>query len=145
MKYIIEVEGQKLPVDEETGKSDEDIKAMLEAYYPDVKNAKITRTTAGDVTTIAVVKQAGKKGLFQPDVYARLLAAAESENPAIVKARELAHLDEAGLTVAEMIEISGQAEVAIAEGVQQESAMKKAQKRLMDAKGSDVRQRPAGF
>jgi hypothetical protein len=145
MKYIVEIEGQKIPVDEETGQSDDEIKSTLAPYYPDVKNAKITRTVKDEVTTISVVKQAGKKGLFPPDVYARMLAAPESENAAIVKARELAEIDQAALTVAERLAIGGEAQGAINEGEKQAENMRKAYHRLDEARGCDARQRPTGF
>lgn len=60
----VNIEGQKIPLDESICKTDASLRDALSPYYPAVTNAKITRNKdkEGNLTTIDVVKQAGTKG-----------------------------------------------------------------------------------
>ena len=54
-------DGQEFEYPDEIAKDDTALKDALASIAPDVRNAKLTRTTVGGVMTVTVVKQAGTK------------------------------------------------------------------------------------
>jgi hypothetical protein len=60
-------DGQEFEYPDEIAKDDTALKDALALIAPDVRNAKLTRTTVGGVMTVSVVKTAGtKSGGLQP-------------------------------------------------------------------------------
>jgi hypothetical protein len=95
--YVVKIEGQEITLPEEVAKTDEGVKRALQAYYPGVDNAVITRKTDGERVTIDVVKKAGTKGADAAvDSFLSLADLPESRNPAIALAEELTKLSNAG-------------------------------------------------
>lgn len=55
-------DGQELEIPDDIAKDDESLKNALAPYVPDIRNAKLNRSTKDGVMTVNVVKQAGTKG-----------------------------------------------------------------------------------
>lgn len=60
---IVNIEGNRLTLDDSICKTDKSLKDALLPFYPAVANAEIKRKTEGGTTTITVTKKAGTKGL----------------------------------------------------------------------------------
>src|SRR6185503_17566110 len=59
-------DGQNLDMPDEIAKDDEMLRNALAPYVPDIRNAKLNRSTSAGVMTVNVVKQAGTKGAAEP-------------------------------------------------------------------------------
>ncbi|MDM9383534.1 hypothetical protein QUB80_22870 [Chlorogloeopsis sp. ULAP01] len=106
MNYIAIIEGQQVPIPEETASNDEKIRLAISTYFPEYANAEITRTTTGDTTEIRLVKRAGTKG----NCITELKLAPEQINPAFELAWKLKLLEIKNQLPLELL-ISIQAEI----------------------------------
>ena len=90
----INIEGQKIVMDDEIARDDELLRAALAPSWPDAKTATFTRTggTDGKPLVVRVSKKAGTKGAL----IERLFDAPDEENPAIVMSRRIAELHSSG-------------------------------------------------
>jgi len=127
MNYQVIVEGQTIPVPEDIGSKDEDVKRALAPFYPEIANAMITRTVKDDVTTITVVKRAGTKG--SGTGFATLIACPAGKNPAVALYEEIRGLGTEIDSFAALM-LSERIEQALAEGEKQAEAVSYAVKRL---------------
>ncbi|MGG6262937.1 hypothetical protein ACQ4M3_24320 [Leptolyngbya sp. AN03gr2] len=76
----IEIEGQKIEVEDCYVKSDKQLQEILSPFYPGVANARFERIQKkGEPTVIKVIKRAGSNGNPVP----HLIQAAPAVNPAI--------------------------------------------------------------
>lgn len=55
-------DNQELDIPDEIAGDDEMLKNALATFVPDIRNARLSRTTKDGAMTVTVVKQAGKKG-----------------------------------------------------------------------------------
>lgn len=79
---LIEIEGQKIPVDENIARDDDLLRKLFAPYYPDAANARIDREQ-GEL--IKIIKTAGTKG--NGSILETLLTAPEEVNPAVYMCR----------------------------------------------------------
>ena len=128
MNYLVAIEGQTIPVPEEIGSSDENVKRALTPFYPEAANAMITRVEKERTVTITVVKKAGSKGLLPIQ---RLVECRGGKNPAIELYEEIEARETAGvLDPVEVLEMAERINQAIKEGEAQAQAVDYAVKRL---------------
>lgn len=145
--YNILIEGQTIPVSEEIGANDANVKAALSPFYPDASNAMITRVEKDGVVTVNVVKRAGSKGLFPaPDQVGPLeyLDACQShKNPAI----EMYEQINAGavLSPEELLVLDARLQSAIEEGMSQGRMLEAALTRLNGARSQPAPSVVIGF
>jgi hypothetical protein len=131
MSYTVTIEGQKIPLPDEIGSSDEKVRQALAPYFPDAANALITRTEKDGETTITVVKKAGTKGL-QAGLQA-LQDGPGGKNPAIMLYEEIKRRVDP-LSPEELLVLDSRIEQAIDEGQQQQQALVHAVQRLIMAR-----------
>jgi hypothetical protein len=68
---IVKLEGQEVPIPDELAATDEQLRASLAPFYPEMASGEIKRETRADgQVVISVVKRAGTKGLASGDVEA---------------------------------------------------------------------------
>ena len=104
MNYIAIIEGQQVPIPEETAISDEKLKLAITTYFPEYANAEITRQILGDTTEIRLIKRAGTKG----NCITELKLAPEQINPAFELAWDLKLLERKNqLTLEVLIDMQG--------------------------------------
>jgi len=137
MNYIIVIEGQNIPVPEEIGASDENVKKALAPFYPDAANAMITRVTKDETVTVTVIKKAGTKGGRRKrrddrTPLERLIACKGGMNPALELYRKFQALEgELGPEAA--LSLGSEIDRALDDGARQMEALQKAQTRLLKA------------
>ncbi len=139
--YVISIEGQSIPVPEEIGASDENVRAALAPFYPAAAGAMITRVEKDDVVTVNVIKKAGPHGLAP---LAALVACQGGENPAIALYKRLQQA-QGGLSVEEILTLDAQIDQAVVEGERQAKALEAALRRLASARSLPAPVVPLGF
>jgi hypothetical protein len=131
MIYNVLIEGQTLTMPVGIGEKDEDIKRAMAPYFPEIANALLTRKTEGEVTTITVVKRAGRKGVYSP--IQALEACAGGKNPVIALYEEVeARSQEITDDPLEFLAIEARIEKVLEEGTAQAKLISKARERLID-------------
>lgn len=160
--YNILIEGQTIPVPEDIGASDANVKAALAPFYPDAANAMITRVEKDGIVTINVVKRAGTKGLFPapiqmecrgapacappacaPSPLAYLMSCPGRRNPAIELYQQLK--DSQALSPEELLTLDARLNKVIEEGQSHASRCESALKRLQRALPQPAPVVPLGF
>jgi len=64
-KYVAMIEGKEIPVPAEIAEDDAAVTKALAPYYPQAREAELTRTTNGDRVVITVTPIAKAKGARQ--------------------------------------------------------------------------------
>lgn len=130
-EYKIMIEGQEIPVPEEIGASDENVKKALAPFFPDAANAMITRTEKDGVVTVNVIKKAGTKGANSP--LEILVSIPESKNPAVELYEQLQTIFPEGMSAEGLVAFNDEIERTIQDGEKQGAAIEAAKKRLQAA------------
>jgi len=93
MNYIVSIESQSIPMQEEIAGDDAKLKAALAPFFPGAANSKIMRSEPVDgVITVTVVKQAGTKGSgagTKGTILTHLVNAPAGENPVVELLRKM--------------------------------------------------------
>jgi hypothetical protein len=142
MSYVVTIEGQKIPLPDEIGSDDVKVRQALAPYFPDAANALITRTEKAGEVVINVIKKAGTKGLL-----AGLQALQDGpggKNPAVALYEAIKNRQEP-LSPAELLELDGRIEQAVAEGNRQRKAEMHAARRLIEARPQPAPEVVQGF
>ena len=132
-------DNQELELPDEIAKDDEQLRNALAPYAPDVRNAKLTRSTKDGVMTVTVVKQAGTLGI---DPIEALLKAPSHLNPAIVMHQKLAE-ERPGL--AELLLQKPEIDRAIKVGTDEVREAGRSCRSLIDSDAIPSESTPKGF
>jgi hypothetical protein len=130
-RYVVEIEGQKIPVPDEIGSDDAKVKQALAPFYPDAANAMITRTEKDGVTMVNVVKRAGTKG-WKP--VGTLQACAGGMNPAVALYLEFAGTNPFAADPEQLLALNTRLRDAIRVGNEMGDQMQRSLKRLQAAR-----------
>lgn len=132
MSYTVTIEGQKIPLPDEIGSSDDKVRQALAPYFPDAANALITRSEKEGEVTINVVKKAGTKGLLEGlDMLTD--CAPNRKNPAVALHDELKSASQE-LSAEQLLVLDKRIEDAIKDGERQRDALVHAIRRLIEAR-----------
>ena len=143
MNYIINIEGQRIPVDAAIGANDDLVRKTLAPIYPQVSTASITRTAEGETTVIQVIKKAGTKGASPAVAY--LNECKGGQNPAVALLQEIQRSQDQPASLAVLIALDQKIEAAVKEGLEQANRMSAAGKRLKAARPQPAPGIPWGF
>ena len=148
MSYVVTIEGQKIPLPDEIGSDDVKVRQALAPYFPDAANALITRTEKAGEVTINVIKKAGTKGVpSTKGLQAGLQTLQDGpggKNPAVALYEAIKSRQEP-LSPAELLELDGRIEQAVAEGERQRKAEQHAARRLIEARPQPAPEVVQGF
>jgi hypothetical protein len=134
MKYIVQHEGQEIPVPESIGADESALRRALSAVIPGIAEAKITATVTDDVTTYSIVKTAGTKGAGAfDDIIAHLAECKGGTNPVVAYFQALQDIDLTAIPAAQAVEISAKVETILEAGDAQMAAIVKGVERLAAA------------
>jgi len=110
----IHIDGRTLPIADAIAADDARLKAALEPFYPEIRNALLHREEQDGVMTVTVTKRAGPKG---NTVAARLRDLPETIHPTLALCWSLQEQERHGsLTLLEMLRQYDTIEAAIADG-----------------------------
>ncbi|MFN7970827.1 MAG: hypothetical protein U0166_00495 [Acidobacteriota bacterium] len=141
----IRFEGQEVALADDIAQDDAKLRAALVTAWPSISTAEISRTREDGVLVVSCAKKAGSKG-GGPEVAARLEAAAERVNPALVLATELRLFEaRAELTPAMVLRRGPEIRRAIEQGEAAQKRVQHAVERLRDLGGEPSRRVPEGF
>lgn len=141
----IQIEGQTLELPPEVAVNDDAIRRVLAPVFPQVANARLTRTDGPDgVTCIKVTKQAGTKGTYTRTL--DLLKDSPSHVNPIFPLYQRLYGNKTPLAVPEeFFSIQGQLEQAIHTGEAELRETHTIATRLANAPGHASRRTPLGF
>lgn len=129
MKYLVQHEGQEIPISESIGQDVDKLRRALTSIIPGIAEAKINSAVNGDgtVTTYTIVKTAGTKGNGIVD---HLTECAGGINSLIVCYEAVEKIDLATLAPADLVLLEQRINNAAEEGGRQMDGMKHAFERL---------------
>lgn len=130
MKYVVQHEGQEIPISESIGQDVDKLRRALTSVIPGIAEAKINSSVEGELTTYTIVKTAGTKG---SDIIDSLVKCAGGINPLIACYEAIEMVDLATLSPADSVLLEQRIDKAAKEGDSQMAGMKRAFERLSAA------------